>query len=141
MFFLRSVSDKKNTKTLITLTAIYLSLALINIRYFQPLTSLNSNILLLESFCITAMAMIALYKMLLSERILNVLRHPYFIVWSILLVYWSASYFYWAFIEILYRNNWHYPLIDAAQTILNIAEYAVIGFSFSVQSKWAKSWT
>lgn len=140
LLFVKCISEKWIGFKVALLILIWLIAGTVNIRYFQKLTMLNSNMILLESFVITAMSMIALYKMLLNEHMIDIFRQPYFVIWSILLIYWSASYFYWAFVEILYKNNWHFPVIDIAQTLLNIAEYAIIGFAFSIRPKWIESW-
>jgi hypothetical protein len=74
----------------------------------QPITELNSNMLMAESLCFITLSMYFMYRILKDESIENIFRHPHFQVAIICLVLWACTIFFWAFILVLYQSHWKY---------------------------------
>lgn len=104
---------------------LWTTAGLLNIRYLQPLSQLNTNILMLESFCFITLSLYAIYNTLKNDLVLNIFKDAHFWVWVLWLILWSATFFFWAFIKILYRSNWAYvDLVMNFQALINLAVYA-----------------
>jgi hypothetical protein len=100
---------------------------LLNIQYLQPLSQLNTNMLMLESFCIITLSLYAIYHTLKNDLVLNIFKDAHFWIWALWLVLWSATFFFWAFIRILYRSGWIYvDLVMNFQALINLFVYAGI---------------
>jgi hypothetical protein len=67
---------------------------ILNSVFLQPLTELNTNFIVLESFLIIGMSLFAFYRLLISDE-LAVFSMPRFWFSSIFLVFWSFTFFYW----------------------------------------------
>ncbi|RYD59464.1 MAG: hypothetical protein EOP56_00960 [Sphingobacteriales bacterium] len=138
LFFLHTIG-KYRISTAAIATLLWFAIAVLNIVLFEPLTALNSNILLLESFCFISMAMYVLYRFVISDNI-TLTRDPVFRLWVILLFYWASSYFFWGYYEFFYNQSSPYvPYIRAGQIIINILLYFFIGVVFLSFSKPRKT--
>lgn len=102
-------------------------IALLNAVYLQPVTSLNSNMLIFESFFFITLSLYFIYITLKYDVTDNVFRYPYFWVAVIWLISWSSSMFFWACIKLLYRSQWrHMPAIMYMQAFADCTVYAGI---------------
>lgn len=70
---------------------ICIALALINVIFFQPLSSFNSYYLLFEGCIVIGLCLLSLYKLLIREEVIpNKMVHFWFII--CFLFYWSLTY-------------------------------------------------
>lgn len=68
-------------------------LAIINLLYIQPITTINSVFLLYEGFSVIALCLYSFYVLVYNED--DIINNPHFWFTTILLVYWSSVYVYW----------------------------------------------
>lgn len=130
-YFLKTNKSYHFLKTMFVTSFIWIGLAILNAMFLQPFNKFNSNFLLLESICIIVMSLYALYKMLLNDVIHNVLKYPHFWIWSLQLILWSGSFFFWGYYEVLTQKGWAYlPTAANIQAIINILVYFGIGLTF-----------
>ncbi len=102
----------------------------------QPTTVINSNILIIESICIIAMSLYSLYKILLNDNIMNIIRYPHFWIWACLILYSSSTFFFWAFFDELIKKQTNYKqALLLLQVVVNIILYAGIGLTFLLLPK------
>src|ERR1044071_5398828 len=76
--------------------------SLLNSFYLQPLHELNTNFVVLESFLIIGMSLVAFYRLLISDE-LAIFSLPRFWFTSIFLVFWSFTFFYWLVGAVIYK--------------------------------------
>jgi hypothetical protein len=99
-----------------------------NILFFQPLSTLNTNMIMLESLCFVTLSLYFIYRIIKQDLAENILYYPHFWMCIIWLVLWSSSLFFWAFVKVLYRGHWKY--IQTAmhcEAIINAIVYTGIG--------------
>jgi len=130
-YFLKTIKSYHFSRYMLISATIWPVLGMLNLVYLQPLHKFNSNILMLESICIIAMSLYSLYKILLNDTLHNVLKYPHFWIWSLQLFYWSSSFFFWGYYEVLMQRGWSLmPSFAKAQAIINILVYFGIGLTF-----------
>lgn len=92
--------------------------------YLQPVTNINSNVLLLQSSLIICLPLYLVYRLFKNDNTSNLLIHPHFLAAMLLLIGGSSTFFFWAFIPILYVDNWPYvDLMMDAQVVVNVTIY------------------
>jgi hypothetical protein len=107
---------------------LYAILEIANTVFLQPLTRLNSNYIIFESFVIIAMSLFALYRILVNDNLYPVLKYAHFWFWSFILLYFSVTFFYWPCIKVLYRDHSiYYTIANDIEMVVNILVYAGIG--------------
>jgi hypothetical protein len=118
----------KNSNILMTLNiVIWPSIALLNALFLQPITELNTNMLMLESFSIITMSLYFIYKVIINNLVENIFQNPHFWISLLWLLLWSTTFFFWALIKILYRAHWRYTeSVLTLQGIINLVVYAGI---------------
>src|SRR5579872_3553381 len=100
------------------------AIGMLNIMFLQPFNELNSNMMMAESCSFTTLSLYYMYYLLKDERIENIFSFPHFWMTFIILISWSSSIFFWAFIQILYLSQWqHIVVVFYAQAALNILVY------------------
>lgn len=105
--------------------------ALLNIWLLQPIYSINSNFLILESLVVNTFSLYYIYKQLRSNSTTYLFQNPNIQLAILLLILWSTTFFFWAFIEVLYHEGWRYTsIIINAHIIINILVYAGIAAVF-----------
>ena len=67
MYFIRSFDIRARSQLTIFASILLPLLGYLNCRFFQPLDTINSNILILKSFIIIILSLYALYKILLND--------------------------------------------------------------------------
>lgn len=80
----------------------------LNIIFLQPLRSLNTNMLMLESLSIITLSMYSILQLLRKSASENLFLNPHFWTCILWVVLWGSTFFFWAFIKILYKNGWEY---------------------------------
>lgn len=99
----------------------------LNILLLQPITHINTNMLMLESFSIITLSLYFIYRILKNDQTERLFNNPHFWLSVLWLILWSATFFFWAFIKILYRNQWAYvDTIMNIHAIINLIVYAGI---------------
>src|SRR5579872_1368285 len=130
LFFLKTINTNNRTAFYV-ISIIIVCLAVLNCIFFQPITSLNSNMLILESFFVIIMSLYSLYRILLNDKITFITRYPIFWFWVLFLTLYAGTFFFWAIIKTVGRNNNDYFLpMEYTQEIINIVVYAGFGFAF-----------
>lgn len=127
LFFIRTVYRRK-LKFLVGLIAVIsVFLTMLNL-IFQKITDFNSNMLVFESFIIIMMSLYSLYKMLVNDHLDDVIRYPNFWIWTLFLLYWTGSLFYFFLIhQTVITNSKYYFLFSYWQILINIILYLGIG--------------
>lgn len=130
-YFLKTIKSYHFFRLMLISIVVWTLLGILNAVFLQPLNKFNSNYLLLESISIIAMSLYTLYKMLLNDTMYNVLKFPHFWTWSLQLILWSGSFFFWGYYEVLTQRGWAYlPAAANMQAIINILVYFGIGLTF-----------
>lgn len=112
-------------------------IGVVNLLFFQPLLTVNTNMLIVECILIIGMALFSLFTFLKAEDETNPVRKPHFQIWMALLILWSSSFFFWALLSYLKQmRSEYYTWISAVQTSINIIVYAWIGIVFFKQGKF-----
>jgi len=135
LYFLQRLRLNHSKAIMWIASTVWLLMGIINM-YFQPLNTLNSNMLLAESITIIGMSLYSLYKILLDERITSVMTYSHFWIWTCFLLYQCSTFFFWAFFDdlILHQTKYKFALL-AIQGLVNIVVYCGIGLSFLLFSK------
>lgn len=134
-YFLKTVRVKKACRFTLVFGITYSLIAFLNEQLFQPLKTLNSNFIALESFLVISMSLYALYNILKSD-VLQVTKQPHFWLWVILLFYFSCTFFFWPFVKIIYKEKpTYYSVIASLQVIANIITYIGIGIVLAIYPK------
>jgi hypothetical protein len=117
-------------------TTIWLGINALNAILLKGYGSLNTNIIMLESLNIITLSLYAIYCMLKDSASDNIFRHTHFWMATSWVVYWSITFFFWAFIKILYKNHWQYmgPVLTG-QVIVTIIIYAGTGLLMLLNNK------
>jgi len=136
LYFFKTIKTRYY-KVLIVITVIFwIVLGSLNAIFYQPLSTLNTNILLLESVSIIPMSIYALYVIFLADDIQNVLKYPLFWVWACFLLYWSTTFFFWAYVRAFDQAHLPYEnLITYSQGMVNIINYIGLGYTFLLYPK------
>ena len=116
-------------------------LGVVNCIFFQGLFSLNTNTLILRGFLIISLSLFSLYKIFMNERIYNVFTHDGFWVWSLLLLFYGGTYFFWSYIKVFYASGGgkYLNLAQDVQTLLNDCVYIGFGLVFFLYPKRLKN--
>lgn len=131
LFFLQTIQLKVKGFIILFLAAASCTLGLGNLYFFQPLKEYNTNMLMIECLLIICMALYSLYKLFLRESLIDVVHHPHFRIWVAILILWSSTFFFWAFLNYLrQQKSTYYEYIEIGQILINIAVYIYIGFTF-----------
>jgi hypothetical protein len=127
LFFLEAVKPYRHGKLKIIAVVLWPVAGILNVMLLQPVISLNTNILMLESFSIITMSLYLIYWLLKKNSNENIVKNPHFQLAIVWLVYWSGTFFFWGFIKVLYSDR--LPYLNTAitlQSILLLVTY--IGF-------------
>lgn len=108
---------------------------ILNSAFLQPLSELNTYFIVLESFLIIGMALIAFYRLLISDE-LAIFSQPRFWFSAIFLVFWSFTFFYWLVGAAIYTAMPEKaPWLNLIIWLINIVTYAAIGCVFLSHKK------
>ncbi len=130
-FFLESIKPYQHKILIVISIVFWLCAGLVNIMFFQSLDSLNTKFLMLESFSIITMSLYYIYWLLRNTLVENIFRYPHFWIAVLQLLLWSGTFFFWAFIRVLYSDRW--PYIDnviTAHALLLLLTYCGFFFIF-----------
>lgn len=108
---------------------------ILNTAFLQPLSELNTHFIVLESFLIIGMALIAFYRLLISDE-LAIFSQSRFWFSAIFLVFWSFTFFYWLVGAAIYTAMPEKaPWLNLMIWLINIVTYAAIGGVFLSHKK------
>ena len=131
LFFLLAIKPYHQRKLIILAVTLCPLIGLLNIFFLQPVDSINSNMLMFESFVVTTLCLYYIYREVKNYSRSNLFTSGYAQIVLILLLSWSTTFFFWAFIELLYHEEWKYSsTIINAHIIINILVYAGIAAVF-----------
>ena len=95
-YFDRAFFRVRTRNTGIVIAAAGMLLSAYNSLFLQsPRTTLNTYFMVFEAFVIITMALYGFYELLRKDMPLDIFSNPYFWYNSILLVFWSFTFFYW----------------------------------------------
>ncbi len=127
VYFLYTIGIKSAYKYTRTIFFVCFCIGITNL-YFQPLTIINTNVLVIECLVIIPMAHFAFYKMLLNDSIINIFQHPHFWFWSAFLLLWTSTFFFWAFLDHLMITKYK-VIVSYCQILMNLATYLITGLT------------
>lgn len=127
IYFLKLTKPAAYNRLFISCVVGWPLIGIVNILFFEHITELNTNMLMLESFSIICMSLYAVYDLLKKEIAGNLFHNPHFWIAILWLILWSGTFFFWAFIKVLSRSQWQYlDIIQHLQIVLCVIVYAGI---------------
>lgn len=134
LYFIYSLSLAYKRWHIALIALVCLTLGLSNLYFFQPLLRYNTNMLMIECVLIIAMALFALFRILLRDDLVKIFQYPHFKIWIALLVLWTSTFFFWALLSYLREKNpAYYSVIATGQVLINLFFYSYIALIFSKQ--------
>lgn len=128
LFFIYAIKPRNIKQCILLSTWMWPAIGLLNMLFLQPWNQLNTNMLMFESFATITMCLYFIYWLVKEDVVKNIFRHSHFIVAILLLLLWSGTFFFWAFVKVLYKHyQSFYYILDYAQNIINIVVYGGIG--------------
>lgn len=126
IYILRPLDHRK----LMMLSAVFWPLVgIANILFLQPLGTMNTNMLMVESFVFITLSLYLIYITLKNDKVENIFRYPHFWMAVLFIITYSSSFFYWAFLELLFQGKWKYRiLILYLQSVLEVIVYLGMAF-------------
>ncbi len=126
-YFLRLYYLPKRKLLLYLSLIIWPVIGIMNMLFLQPITELNNNMLILESFAIITMSLYSIHRIVKNSYLHNIFNYAHFWLAVVLLIGWSSTFFFWAFIKVLYGNDWPYiDIVLNMHIIICILVYAGI---------------
>ena len=130
-YFVYATGMKKPLTIVAAAIAFWTLAGVGNALFLQPLGTLNSNMLMLESLAIITMSLYFIYGTLKHDWADNVFRFVHFRISVLWLVFWGVTFFFWGFVAILWKNQWqHATVLMYAQSVVEFFVY--VGFAFSL---------
>lgn len=126
--------NRRKIKWLILILGVFFTL--VNTSFIQhPLKQLNTNFIVFESFVIILLSLYSFYY-LIDEDNIDVKYNPNFWITSLLLIFWSFTFFYWLVGVALYNSMINKPIwLDAMITAINLLTYSGFGIIFLLYPK------
>lgn len=135
-YYIDLISPFRRKTMSIVSVIIWTILALLNTLLLQPVDDFNSNYFVLVSFSVITMSLYSIYWMIKKNHNQRLFNSAHFWVSVIWLTFWSSSFFYWAFIKVLYGEHWEYvSIVDTLQIVLNVIVYAAFAAVFHFYPK------
>lgn len=130
LFFIYAIKPYHYRKLIVVASALSPLMGILNIIYLQPIDKLNTNMLMFESFAINAMSLFYIYWAVKNTSIKRLFKHAHFQMSLLFIFIWSCTFFFWAFISVLYIGEWKY--VNYASYVImmvNIIVYGGIGLT------------
>jgi len=138
LFFLYSIKIRRRIPYNIAIFIVISLLGYLNYKYLQPVNHIASNMFTLESFSAIIMALFALYKILVDERIDLLYKYANFWFWAFSLILYGGTFFFWAYIIVIAKDDHLIEIAQNIQGLINIFVFIGIGFVFLFYPKMAK---
>lgn len=124
----------------IILPFLWVFIAGLNIYFFEPLLTLNTNMLIIEGFSISVMAIYSLYRIMMDNKITVPYQNIHFWILALMLILWCSTYFFWSFYKILAETQWPYwNIIHQFHWLINVIVYLGISLVYIFIPKKEKS--
>lgn len=121
------------------LCLFYIGIEVTNDILYQPLRKFNSNFIIFECLLVIPMALYSLYKILINDSIEEMRKYVHFWFWTMLLVYFSSSFFFWPFVVYFYKHNQtYYNISSYTHLIVNLIVYTGMLLTFLYYPKMAR---
>ncbi len=130
LFFIYAIKPYHYRKLIVVASILCPLIGILNIIYLQPIDKLNTNMLMFESFAINAMSLFYIYWAVKNTSIKRLFKHAHFQMSLLFIFIWSCTFFFWAFISVLYIGEWKY--VNYASYVImmvNIIVYGGIGLT------------
>ena len=86
-------------------------IGILNIIMFQPLGTMNTNMLMVESLLFISLSLFLIYETIRQNQVENIFKYPHFWMAVLFLLLWCSSFFFWAFVHSLYVDKWKYRIV------------------------------
>lgn len=130
MFYIEAIRLKQPRQYIMLAIVVSFTIGMLNIYLYQSIFMLNSYMLMFESFAIVSMSLYYVYWLIKRGNVINMFKQPHFLISLLLLLLWSGSFFFWAFISVLYEDGWAYTtVVTNAHLIINIFVYFCMGIT------------
>ena len=130
-YFLHTLYKRPSLLALVLLCLFSIAAGTINLSRFQPLHCYNTNILMMECIIVIAMSLYAMFSIARNDEIKDVMSYPHFQIWVSVLVLWTSTFFFFAFLLYLKKmENAYYNIIAPVQGLINIGIYIWVGYVF-----------
>jgi hypothetical protein len=107
-YFIYAIKPHHYRKLLLLNFIFWPAIGISNIIFFQPLGTLNTNMLMVESFVFITLSLYFIYLTLKNDKVANIFKDAYFRIAVIILCLWSSSFFFWALVDFLFQGKWKY---------------------------------
>ncbi len=135
-YFIYAIAPRRMNSILTISSMLWIAAGIANLLFLQPLGTLNSNMLVLESFGFVTMSLYFIYYILKNDLAGNIFRFVHFRMAFILLVYWSSTLFFWAFVKIFWYDHWQHILtLMYIQSVIEIIVYTGIAATLYYSGK------
>ncbi len=131
LFFIYAIKPYHYRKLIIVASVLCPLIGILNIIFLQPIDKLNNFMLMFESVAINTMALYFIYNSIKRTNAQNIFKNQHTIVALLLLIMWSSTFFFWAFISVLFIGKWGYvSLASYVFMLVNFIVYTGIGLTF-----------
>ena len=128
IFFIVALKPYHPEKKIIAGCLFWTILGVLNMVFLQKPTTLNSNFLQFAALGIMTMSLYYINHLVRSCVKENMFKIPHFRIAFIWLVMWCSTFFFWAFIKVLYDHHWVYSTAAMySQVVLNCVMVVAIG--------------
>lgn len=112
-------------------------LALLDIRFLEPLDTLNTNFMLLTGVCIIAMALYSFYYLYTDSTVTDLKTNPLFWISLAFLFYWCSTFVGWALLKVLImvKKKEELTVVYDGLWLINLLTYLAIGSVFMLKQK------
>ncbi len=118
-YFIFAFNPVNTRKFLVINVILWPVLGVLNILFFQPLGTMNTNMLMLESLTFVSLSLFLIYMTIKQNKVENIFKYPHFWMAVLFLISWSTTFFFWAFLHSLYIDKWKYRIVATyLQTII-----------------------
>ncbi len=129
-YFVYAIGLKKPVAVIGTATFLWTLAGVGNAVFLQPLGTLNSYMLMLESMVVITFSLFFIYSTLKYDWAESIYEFVHFRIAVLLLVFWGFTFFFWGFVAILWKNKWqHVTALMYAHSAVEITLYVGIAVS------------
>jgi len=130
LFFIFTIKPRNYQKLIVTTIILCPLIGILNIVLFQPINKLNTYMLMFESMAINTMSLYLIYITVRKSVSKNIFRSTHIKITFLFLLHWSCTFFFWAFISVLFIEQWEYVnLASYMFAMVNIVVYGGIGLT------------
>ena len=135
LYFLKVIKPQKVKVVIFISALVWVSIGIINCLYFQPIRTLDSNVILIENFSIICMALFYLHKILVDDKLTSLFTHHHFAFWVLFLFLSCGTFFFWGYLVMSDRKGKYLDIAQYIQAVINVLVYCGIGIIFMFYPK------